>query len=173
MRFTFCKKMARPIQILSVTILLGSLVLFGTVARAEETNESIVDRSYWAIERIESSHKTLREILRTNPRPKDFDKQLEDCRKTSREARTQIDELIARIKNGEAIFSYPGLIKLGRIRYVGSADGAKDLRGTYYLEFLIGFSDTDSGGSEPRYYEVHFDNKGIILDHQIRPRMTE
>ena len=165
--------MMRLIQTLSVTILLGSLVLFGTEARADEANESIVNRSYWAIERIESSHKTLREILRANPRPKDFDAKVEDCRKAFREARTQIDELIARIKNGESIFSYPGLIELGRIRYIGSTDGAKDLRGTYYLEFLIGFSDTNGGGSESRFYEVHFDSKGFILDNQIRPRRTE
>jgi len=135
--------------------------------------EALVERSYWAIQRIEDAHKKLRIVLSSTPRPKDFNEQLEGYRKSISEARKQIDELTAKIKVGESIFSYPGLIRLGRIRYVTSADTEKESRGTYYLEILIGYSDTNSGGSESRFYEVHFDRNGSILDHRVMPRMTE
>jgi hypothetical protein len=135
--------------------------------------EVLVERASRAIRRVEASHKALVEVRRETARPNDHAQQVEECRKASADARQEIDNLTAVIKQGEPVLSYPGLIGLGRVRYVPSTDTDKELRNTYCLEMVIGFSDTASVGSEGRVYEVRFDVGGVILAHGIRPRMTE
>jgi hypothetical protein len=81
--------------------------------------------------------------------------------------------LIAVIKVGETVFSYPGLIALGEVGYVPSTDEVKEMRNTYGLAIAIGYSDTSSGRSERRWYDVRFDGGGVIVSHRLRPRQLE
>jgi hypothetical protein len=145
----------------------------GAVVQPGLGREVLVERASRAIRRIEAAHKTLVEVRGETPRPNNHAQQVEEYRKASAEARQEIDNLTAVIKKGEPVLSYPGLIGLGRVRYVPSTDTEKELRNIYCLEMVIGYSDTAGGGSEGRVYEVRFDRGGVIVAHGIRPRMTE
>jgi len=137
--------------------------------KPQESIKSLVERSSLAIDHIEKTHKKIEEIRSKKPRPENIDQQLVPLRAALREATGEINKLIGEFKVGRSIFSYPGLIDLGRTRVISPKDLQKVLRETYCLKFLIGYNETSSGVLEPQFYEVHFDADGLIISHHIIP----
>ena len=162
-----------PSVSLSVVMLHGFLIFAAPAVGAEESRELLVLRAGRAIERIEATHKTLGELLQASHRQPDHAEQVEECRKAAAKAGLEVDGLIAVLKKGETVLSYPGLIALGKLRYLPVTDAKNERRQIYVLEFLMGFRDTAGGGSERRIYQVCFDGAGVITDHRVQPRIIE
>jgi hypothetical protein len=153
--------------------LLLAISASATERPVEPENEALVERSFWAIDVIKNNHRQFRKLQSTDPRPHDLAAKFLKLEKERKQARSKVDILFSKLKKGDSVFSYPGLLTLGRTRYCRSDDGDEASRRTYTLKILVGFSDTDAGGFESRYYEVKFDNEGLILSHGMRPRWVE
>lgn len=165
MRTTCASKMKQFIQLVPIMLFMAFTVAAAEDMEAEPTMETLVDRSYWAIQRMTNDHIKMEKLLKVAHRTAKIDEQLDVLRKSTREEEAHLKKLITKLEVGRSIFSYPGLIQLGDIDYISSKDSAKSSRRTYRLEFLARIGSDADGGSEPRYYQVRFDGKGMILSH--------
>jgi hypothetical protein len=157
----------------SVMMLHGFLIFAAASVRAEESRELLVIRASQAIVRLESTQKTLAKVLQADPRPGDHAEQVEACRKASAKAGLEVGGLIAALKKGETVLSYPGLIALGTVQYFPVANAKNERRQIYMIQFLMGYYDAASGSMERRVYQLTFDGAGVITDHRVRPRIIE
>lgn len=95
-----------------------------------------------------------------------FSKSLIKCRK-------EFEELRQEIETGRSVHSYPGLINLGKLTHIEENDTEQQRLGWGTLEILVGYTDLQFEGIEPRYYQITFDKSGIIREHEFLPMELE
>lgn len=95
-----------------------------------------------------------------------FAKSKDKCRK-------EFARLRQELKVGASMDSYPGLIDLGSVGFIGGDDSERHRLGWGILEILVGYYDTQDGDVEPQFYQIEFDQSRVIREHGLLPRELE